>query len=310
MKFNKILVTWFSEWELNSPFWDRLKNISNKIVFTDKKDWDIIPLLWDVDCLFVKFNGVTQDMIDAAPWLKYIWVNSTWYGKVDVEYVKSKKIIVTNVPWYSTSSVAELTFGILLEHIRDLSRARANGWSWNYDESSFHATEISWKEFWVLWLGAIWRHTAEIAKWFWANVSYWSKSKKEVAECEYMSLESILTNSDIISINIALNSETENLLDNDQINLIKSWTIVINTSPMELIDIDALASRLSKWDITFILDHADEMKQQDIDKISKYSNCIIYPPIWYISNEASLNKQEIFVSNIESFVQWDRQNQV
>ena len=79
---------------------------------------------------------------------------------------------------------------------------------------------------------------------------------------------------------------------------------------MELVNIGALEKRLQKGDITFILDHSDEMKEEDLQKLSKYKNCIIYPPIAYLSKEAQRTKQEIFVSNIENFLKGKATNQV
>ena len=71
---------------------------------------------------------------------------------------------------------------------------------------------------------------------------------------------------------------------------------------MELVDINALAERLAKGDITFILDHSDEMRKEDLERLSKYQNCIIYPPIAYITAEARIAKQRIFLKNIEGFL--------
>ncbi len=71
---------------------------------------------------------------------------------------------------------------------------------------------------------------------------------------------------------------------------------------MELIDLEGLAQRLKKGDITFILDHSDEMSEEDLKKISKFENCIIYPPMAYISREAAAHRQEVFTANIESFL--------
>lgn len=77
---------------------------------------------------------------------------------------------------------------------------------------------------------------------------------------------------------------------------------------MELIDIDGLAQRLKKGDITFILDHSDEMSQQDLKKLSKFENCIIYPPMAYITKEAAINRRETFTSNIENFLKGKPKN--
>jgi phosphoglycerate dehydrogenase-like enzyme len=71
---------------------------------------------------------------------------------------------------------------------------------------------------------------------------------------------------------------------------------------MELVDLNGLISRLAKKDIIFILDHSDEMVIADLKKLSKFPNCVIYPPMAYISEEAKINRQEMFVSNIENFL--------
>lgn len=79
---------------------------------------------------------------------------------------------------------------------------------------------------------------------------------------------------------------------------------------MEVVDIDALEKRLARKDIVFILDHSDEMSQDDIGRLNKYENCIIYPPIAFISKEARMNKQELFVGNIKDFLDGRQTNVV
>jgi len=78
--------------------------------------------------------------------------------------------------------------------------------------------------------------------------------------------------------------------------------VVIHTVPMELVDIDALEERLKQDDIVFILDHSDETPQEDMKRLAQYKNCIIYPPIAYITAEAQIAKKEIFIGNIRNFL--------
>ena len=78
--------------------------------------------------------------------------------------------------------------------------------------------------------------------------------------------------------------------------------MIISTVPNEITDLVALENRLKKDDITFILDHSDELSPEDAKRLSKYKNCILYPPIGYVSDEARIAKQEIFISNMESFL--------
>lgn len=305
MPFKKILITGFEESEIAQEFWKRIDAVSGQKIFLSKESPKIKQYLANTDCLLVKFNPVSEDWINAAPNLKYIGVLATGYGKVATDLAKEKGVVVTSVPGYSTESVAELVFGLILENIRELNRAKKQANEGNYDESGFTATEIKDKIFGIIGAGQIGIRVAEIAQGFGANVNYWNRSKKEILDSKgiiYKDTEELIAKSDILSLHLALTKETENFLNADRIKSLKNGAIIVNTAPMELIDLDALEQRLVKNDIIFILDHSDEMKEEDLERFSKYENCIIYPPIGYISKEAKVNQQEIFVKNIENFL--------
>ena len=307
MKFKKILITWFTESQLDNIYWERLRAISEEIIFMS--DDEIMGDISWVECLLVKFNGASASIINFLPDLKYIWTIATGYWKIDNSFASKKGIVITNVPWYSTDSVAEFSFAVLLENLRDLSRAKLQAVDGGYDESWFSASEIAWKSFGVIGAGKIGTRVLEIAQWFSAKTSYWNRTEIDLS-FESKGIDSLLQDSDIISVHLALNSETENFFSKEKISKITSGTIIINTAPMEIFDIEALKNRLEKNDITFIWDHPDEMNPDDLEALKKYSNCITYPPIWYITNEARINQQEIFVSNIEKFLEGGVTNKV
>ncbi len=305
MKFDKILITGFEESELAQKFWKRIDAICERKVFLPKESPEIKQQLADTDCLLAKFNPVPKEYIDSAPNLKYIGIMATGFGKVATDYAKEKRIVVTNVPGYSTESVAEFVFGIILEHIRELERAKKQAREGKYDESGFTAIEIKGKIFGIIGAGRIGTRVAEIAQSFGADVRYWSRRRKSILESKgikYDHADKLISESHFLSLHLSLTKETENFLSAERINSLKSGAIVINTAPMELVDINALEQRLAKGDITFILDHSDEMSKEDLQRLSKHENCIIYPPVGYITNEAKVNKQEIFVSNLENFL--------
>lgn len=311
MKFKKIVITGFREKELEESYWSRINDLTDYKIFLNVDDPKLNIELADADCLFTKFNPVTPEMFDIAKNLKYIGVFATGYGKVDKGKAEQCKVTVTNVPGYSTESVAEFVFAILFEKLRDLERAKKQARDANYSESGFSASEIKSKNFGIIGLGRIGTRVAEIALGLSANVVYWSKNKKEVGDkYEYLEFDDLLSSCDIISLHIALNTETKGILSKESIARIKNGAIVINTAPMELVDLDAIIERLQKKEITFILDHSDEMDPAVLKELSKYEDCVIYPPIAYISKEASLAKQEIFVSNIENFVKGTPINKV
>lgn len=162
-------------------------------------------------------------------------------------------------------------------------------------------------------MGNIGNRVAQIASSFGANVYYWSKSKKPQAietNISYLPLEQLISECDIISLNLALNNETEEILNKKLIKNIKPNSIFINLSPMELVNFDSLYNRLLKNDLTLILDHSDEMTKDQLDKLLPLSNAIVYPPIAYLTDEATELKQQIFIDNIINFIDGTPTNKV
>ncbi len=303
MKFQKALFIGINQSSLEPKYWKRLDSLIAKKVFVEKDTPELEKEIKDADCVLLKFaTPLTKDPIDKAPNLKYIGQFSTAFGRVDVDYAKKKGIPVTNLAGFSTESVAEFTIAAILEAIRGLEIGKQRGRKLNVDESGIKVWEIKGKNFGILGLGKIGRRVGELANGFGANVIYWSRNKKKGVGFKYQELDQILKNSDFLSINLAQNAQTEKILNKKRFASIKPGCVVINTCPMELIDLDGLTSRLVKKDIIFILDHSDEMAIEDLKKLSKYENCIIYPPMAYISEEAKVNRQEMFVSNIENFL--------
>ncbi len=245
--------------------------------------------------------------------LKYIGLLATGFGTVDITYAKSKGITVCNIPGYSTESVAEFVFGLILEHIRDLEKAKLVGRQGDFSGNGFSAYEIKGKQFGIVGLGRIGSRVAEIALVFGAKVSYWSKNRKKDMEkkgVKYESIDILIKKCDFLSLHLSKAKETVGILSKRRINSIKKGAVVINVAPMELIDLSALANRLKKGDMTFIFDHPDEMEKKDIEKLSKNKNCIVYPPVGFITSEATALKKEIFVLNIENFLKGKSSNQV
>lgn len=148
-----------------------------------------------------------------------------------------------------------------------------------------------------------------LATGFGANVSYWSRHKKDVP-FTHKELDQLLADSDYLSINVAQTPETEKLINDNNVSKIKSGAVVISTVPPEVVDTDAIASRLAKKDIIYISDHGDEMAKEDLEKLKQYKNCMLLPAIAFITAEARINKQEIFVANLKAALDGKSQNTV
>lgn len=173
MKFNKILVTGFSQSNLDENVWNKIREIAEVVVF---------KFASDADCLLSRFNKVDKELIDSLPQLKYIGILATGSATVDCAYANSKGIIVCNIPGYATESVAQYTFAIILEHLHDLEKAKQVARQGDFSGDGFSATEIKGKTFGIVGMGRIGIRVAEIAMAFGAKVICWSRNRKEDIE--------------------------------------------------------------------------------------------------------------------------------
>ena len=315
MKFNKLLMLDYDKASFGSAQWQRLKALSKEQVLLPTDDPSLQSHLQTADCLLVKLGAkVNKTLIDKMPSLRYIGILGTGYGRIDSSYAASKGIAVCNIAGYSTESVSEFVFALILEHLRELSRAKAQAAKGLFSEKGFSASELKGKKFGIIGLGRIGSRTAEIASsGFGAEVHYWSRQRKGAYEQKgivYQALEPLLEGSDLISIHLELNKGTERILDAEKIKKIKPGALVLNLSPMELIDIKALAARLEKGDLFFITDHADELDLEEAKLLSSFPTCTLYPAIGYISKEATQAKMGMFVDNLENFLKGKPTNKV
>jgi len=305
----------YSGKELDQALWDQINQLAEEKVLLPNGSPEIVQQLSTCDCLLVKLGAeVKRDFIDAAPQLKYIGMLGTGYGNIDASYAASKNITVCNSIGYATEGVAEFTFAAILEYLRELERAKQQARKGNYSEDTFfNVTELKGKAFGIIGLGRIGGRIAEIAQGFGANVCYWSRKRKpdyESIGIRFLEVDEVLHNSDFVSLNLEKNEDTTNFLNAKRIGFIKKGSMLINLSPMELVDLNALAERLKKKELSFILDHSDEMTPEQLDLLKPYDNCVIYPPIAYTTKEAADLKQRIFVDNIKNFLSGTPTNKV
>ncbi len=316
MKFKKLVLLGVDEGSLEQSYQDRLNSLVEEKVALKREvsQEELNRELADADGLLVGFGvAITKENLDSAPNLKYIGVQATAYGKIDIDYAKEKGVVVCNLAGYSTESVAEFTFAAILDAIRAIEEGKIRGRSGNYSESGLSATEIKGKIFGILGLGSIGSRVAEIAQGFGADVRYWSRNRKSEMETKgltYEEIDDLISKSDFLSINLAETAETRDILSSERFSLLKKGVVIINTAPMELVNLDGLEEGLKSEDITFIFDHSDEFAPENMQRFSQYKNFIIYPPIAYITREAAVNRQEFLIANMEKFLEGNSQNVV
>ncbi len=211
MKFKKIVAMNYSNNEMSQKHWQNLRQLCKELVFISKSDKYFEETLHKSDALLVKLGAtVDKHLISKAPNLKYIGMLGTGCGRIDTELAASKNIAVCNIQDYATESVAELAIGVILEQIREIERGKIQARSQNYSEEFFfEVSELKGKNFGIIGMGNIGTRLAEILKnGFNANVSYWNRAKKDTTNFEYKDLDTLLSESDFISLNLAL-TETQ-----------------------------------------------------------------------------------------------------
>ena len=314
MKINKLVTISVEDSALDKEYWDKLASFYEKKVALPKGSQEIKKETSDADAILVGFGvKIDRDIIDNAKKLKYIGALATAYDFVDFAYAKEKGIVVTNVPGYSTEAVAELAIGMILDAIRELEKAKVRARAGDYTFDNYSAAEIKGKVFGVFGLGHIGTRIAELALGFGADVRYWSKARKPEIEkkgIKYEEADVLLPKCDFISLNLALRKETTQFLNASRFGKLKKGVVIVNTAPTDLVDVDALEARLKNGDLTYTFDHSDETPEDVLKRLSKYKNFIIYPPIGFITGEARIEKERIFVSNFENFLKGNPSNKV
>ncbi len=221
--FSKALFINFKEGETPPEYFDRLKTLFEKTEFISRDDPKLKDFLKDTEVMFTKFGvNIDKEVIDAAPNLKYIGKLATAFDDIDVKYARSKNITVCNLGGYSTEAVSEFFFAALLEHGRELEKAKNQARNKDFSFDKFMGMELKDKTLGVLGAGRIGGRIAQIGIGFGMKVNYFSKTDKPELNklgATKMELDEILKTSDVVDLALSLNKETEEIINSEKISL-------------------------------------------------------------------------------------------
>jgi glycerate dehydrogenase len=313
MKFKKIVLLDFEETSLRKEDLKELSKLAGTIVTVASTDKQCVQKIYDADILLTRiFTKVDKQLIDACPDLKYVGVFATSFSAIDTAYAAKKGIAVTNLAGYSTEAVAEFVFASLLEHVRELERAKQNARKENFEFKEFLSWELKDKTFGIIGLGNLGKRVAEIALGFGMNVKYWSRNRKRDYEKKgvtYKKLEEVLK-SDVVTIHLAHNPQTEGLITKKQLSAIPKETILMSFTSLKIMEYSALVSLLKKNAFTLITDSFDHLSDQEKKDLENLSNIISYPPVAFRTKEAIDRQRALLVENLKQFSKGKVQNKV
>jgi len=268
----------------------------------------------DASVLVTVTTPVTAEVLDRHPQCKLVAVSFTGFNHVDLEACKKRGISVVNVPAYSTDSVAELSVGLALAVYREIPASertlRAGGWA-----HSAGGMEIRDKVVGVVGLGDIGMRTAELFKAFGPKeILGWSRRPKPAfGELgKQVSIEELFEQSDIVSLHVALNAETQGIIGRSLLERLKPEAVLINVARGGVCDQVALADLLCQKKFRAGLDvFATEPIPSD-DPILKVpaDQAVMIPHVAYKTVEALRRRMEITATNIRLFADGQPRNVV
>ncbi len=290
-----------------------IENLGSYIEYPTTLPEQRIERLRNIDVAIVNKVVIDREVMAACPNLKLICVAATGVNNIDLAFAEEKGIIVKNVAGYSTNSVAQVTFSLILEllvHTRYYNKYIQDG---KYSESSIFTHfgrpfwELNGKQFGIIGLGNIGKRVASIAETFGAHVCYYSTSGKNLdAPYRHCELEELLKSSDVISIHAPLNDRTLNLIDKSQFRLMKPSALLINVGRGGIVNEKALAEAIDLGSIAGA--GLDVFTQEPLPEghplltVQNKENLLLLPHIAWASIEARTLLVHRIAENIRNFL--------
>lgn len=272
---------------------------------------ETIARIGDADVILINKTPVTEEILDACPSVKLICVLATGYNVVDCAAAKARNIPVCNVPDYGTSAVAQYTFALLLELCHQIGHhdraVHAGKWT-NCPDFCFWDTpqmELAGKTLGIIGFGRIGQAVGRIAKAFGMEVLAYSRTEHPEGRQigQYVSLETLLSQSDIVSLHCPLTPQTTGIINGDTIAMMKNGAMLINTSRGPAIVESDLAEALRSGKLKGAA--VDVVKTEPISADSPLlsaPNCIITPHMAWAPKESRQRIMDCTKRSIEAFL--------
>jgi len=299
--------------------WEGLKQLGECQVYDRTMPAELFNRIKDADMIITNKAVVNEQMIDRLPNLHYIGVTATGYNVVDVQAASRKGIVVTNIPAYSTDSVAQLVFSHILNIVNCVelhaTSVKSGEWTKSPDFAYWKSpqTELAGKTLGIVGFGRIGRKVAQIGSAFGMKVVFHNRSQVTDAPVEMSQfiLEDVFAESDVLSINCPLSAENIGFVNQKLLQRMKQSAILINTGRGGLINEMDLATALNGGIIAAAgLDVlSTEPPKQDNPLVSA-KNCFITPHIAWATLEARQRLMNITVENLQCFISGNPQNVV
>lgn len=302
--------------------WDVFDRLGQVTVWSRTAPDEVNERICDADAVLINKVILGETEMNSAPRLRYIGVLATGYNVVDLKAAAERGIVVTNIPAYSTDSVAQMAIAHLLNIANGVglhSHAVSEGCWQQSEDFCFQLTpqmELRGKTFAVIGLGNTGLATARLAQALGMRVVAWSSKPAEMLKASYSiekaeSMEQLFSEADVLSLHCPLTESTHHLINARTLSLMKPTAILLNTGRGPLVDEQALAESLNASRLYAAgVDVLEQEPPHQGSPLIGARNCFITPHIAWATREARQRLLETAYRNLKAFLAGSPQNVV
>ena len=291
--------------------WEEIEKLGDCTIYDRTSPELTIQRAKDAEAIFTNKVILNSELIHQLPKLKFIGVLATGYNVVDIEAAKEAGITVTNIPAYSTTSVAQMVFSHILHFVQNVSvhatSVSAGDWAKSIDFTYRKSPqiELAGKTLGIIGFGQIGKAVAKIGLAFGMKIIYNNRSTKKVDfEATQVDLNTLLSRSDFISINCPQTIENTGFINKTALEKMKTTAFLVNTGRGPLINEQDLADALNNGKIAGAgLDVLSAEPASPDNPLPKAKNCFITPHIAWATIEARTRLMNIATDNLKAFAQ-------
>lgn len=291
--------------------WKDIEALGTFVKYDRTKQEDVVNRAKDADAILINKINVTDEVMAALPKLKYIGELATGYNNIDIQAAQRRGITVTNIPAYSTDSVAQIVFAHILNVVNSVGHysveTRKGVWSHNPDFCYWDTplVELAGKTIGIVGLGHIGMKVAQIAHCFGMFVSALT-SKEATALPSWIrkvTLTGLLSSSDIVTLHCPLTSDNRHMIDAEALELMHTNAILVNTGRGPLVDEQAVADALEGNRLrAYCADVMGDEPPKADNPLLKCEHAYITPHIAWATFEARQRLMKIAADNLSGFI--------
>ena len=285
-----------------------IEAVGNVRIFDALPAEQIISAIGDSDAVIVNKAKITAEVMDACKNLRFVGLFATGYNNIDTKAAKERGIVVCNVPGYSTSSVTQHTFALILHfasHADDYAASVARGdWanSSTFSYLSFPISELAGKTLGIFGFGTIGKSVANVAKAFGMNVIATVRHPVAFDGVEFVDKDTLFARSDYLSLHCPLTDDTKHFVNAETLAKMKPTAVIINTARGGVIEEEALTEALNRGQIRGAgIDVLDIEPMRPHHPYLTAKNCYITPHVAWGSIEARTRLVDLVAENLRAF---------